>query len=180
MTLIRYADNGPIYFAVPNLASAIRHSINRLMPSLTWHFAPDESYGKLSRGPHSNHTVSNLWRKLLTFFLLQDFKCADCGYSCKLKRDLIKHITASHSREVIFIKFIIGGTTRPPTVPFQENLTASRIGCGTTAPITRKPNIAILQEEDGDPGEEEEDPKKMDNGNLKDTPMLFTNCKMRF
>ena len=141
-------------------------------------FCPRRVVWQTQQGPHSNHTVSNLWRKLLTFFLLQDFKCADCGYSCKLKRDLIKHITASHSREVIFINFIIGGTTRPPTAPFQENLTASQIGCGTTAPITRKPNIAILQEEDGDPGEEEGDPKKTDNGNL--TPMLFSNCKMRF
>ena len=76
-------------------------------------FCPRRVVWQTQQGPHSNHTVSNLWRKLLTFFLLQDFKCADCGYSCKLKRDLIKHITASHSREVIFINFIIGGTTRP-------------------------------------------------------------------
>ena len=94
----------PIYLAVPTLASAISHSINRLMPRLTFCF--QLVVWQTQQGAHSfKRQCQQLVMKtfLMKVFLLQDFKCADCGYSCKLKNDLINHITASHSREVIFI-----------------------------------------------------------------------------
>ena len=91
------------YIADRNMFDQTSNKSRRLW--LTFSFWASQT----QQGSHSNGTVSDLWLKLLCRNLkclhLQDFKCADCGFSCKLKSDLVEHTNASHSTEVAQITF---------------------------------------------------------------------------